>query len=89
VIEGLTRLKRSVEMFYYPDENHQPDHPKARLASMQRNVDWYSFWLQSYERSSPEDPKQYERWEHLRDLRDVDARHVAEALKSVPVDTNP
>ena len=50
-------------------ESHQPDHPKARLASLQRNVDWYRFWLLGEERSSPEDTDQYKRWESFREIQ--------------------
>jgi dipeptidyl aminopeptidase/acylaminoacyl peptidase len=74
ISSGLTRLGKPVEMYFYPDEGHQPEHPKARLASLQRNLDWYRFWLQGYERPHPEDPDQYKRWEHLRELRDADAK---------------
>ena len=74
IFNGLSRLRKPVELYYYPDENHTPDHPKARLASLQRNVDWYRFWLQDYERPNPEDPDQYKRWEHLRELRDADQK---------------
>jgi dipeptidyl aminopeptidase/acylaminoacyl peptidase len=74
VFKGLGQLSKPVEMYYYPDEVHTPDHPKARLASLQRNLDWYRFWLQGYERPNPEDPDQYKRWEHLRELRDTDAK---------------
>lgn len=70
---GLSRLHVPVELYYYPNEEHQPDHPEARLSSLQRNVDWFRFWLQGYERPDPEDPDQYERWKHLRDVQDKDA----------------
>jgi hypothetical protein len=73
VFSGLSRLHRPVDLFYYPDEQHQPDDPQARLASLQRNLDWFRFWLQGDERPNPKDPDQYQRWEHLRDLRDADA----------------
>jgi dipeptidyl aminopeptidase/acylaminoacyl peptidase len=73
ILQGLEKLKRPVELYYYPEDEHQPDHPRARLATLQRNVDWYRFWLQDYERPNPEDPDQYKRWEHLRELRDADA----------------
>jgi dipeptidyl aminopeptidase/acylaminoacyl peptidase len=66
---GLNRLNKPVEMYYYPLEGHIPDHPLARLASLQRNVDWYRFWLQGYERANPEDPEQYKRWERLQELQ--------------------
>jgi dipeptidyl aminopeptidase/acylaminoacyl peptidase len=68
---GLNRLKRPVEMYYYPREEHQPDSPWARLATLRRNVDWYRFWLQGYERTNPEDPDQYRRWRRLRDAQDL------------------
>jgi dipeptidyl aminopeptidase/acylaminoacyl peptidase len=68
VFNGLTRLSRPVELYYYPEEEHEPDHPQARLASSQRNLDWYRFWLQDYERSGPQDPEQYRRWEKMRAL---------------------
>jgi dipeptidyl aminopeptidase/acylaminoacyl peptidase len=74
IFVGLSRLNKAVEYYYYPDEQHQPDHPQARIASLRRNVDWYRFWLQGYERAGPEDPDQYRRWEHLRELRDGDLK---------------
>jgi dipeptidyl aminopeptidase/acylaminoacyl peptidase len=67
VFVGLRRLGRPVEMYYYPNEQHQPDHPIARIASLQRNVDWFRFWLQGYERPDPSDPDQYTRWRRMRD----------------------
>jgi hypothetical protein len=66
---GLNRLHKPVELYYYPNEVHQPEHPRARLASLQRNLDWYRFWLQGYERPTPEDPEQYVRWRNLRELQ--------------------
>jgi dipeptidyl aminopeptidase/acylaminoacyl peptidase len=68
IFSGLSALKKPVELYYYPDETHSPEHPQARLANLQRNLDWYRFWLQGYERPKPEDPKQYLRWESLRKL---------------------
>jgi len=66
VFAGLTYLNKPVELYYYPNEEHQPDDPKARLASLQRNLDWYRFWLQGYERPNPEDADQYIRWREMR-----------------------
>jgi dipeptidyl aminopeptidase/acylaminoacyl peptidase len=83
VFTGLNRLKRPVEMYYYPTEGHTPEHPQARLATMQRNVDWYRFWLQDYERPNPEDPQQYVRWGKLREIYQEDLRKTAfTAVKS-------
>lgn len=72
VFTGLNRLNRPAELYYYPDEGHTPENPKARLANFQRNYDWYRFWLQGYERPNAEDPDQYLRWRKLRTLRDKD-----------------
>jgi len=82
VFSGLNRLNKPVELYYYPNEDHTPDHPRARLATLQRNLDWYRFWLQDYERPGPTDPEQYKRWEHLRELRDADnSKQDRESLK--------
>jgi len=74
VFAGLGRLGSPVEMYYYPLEEHQPSHPRARMASMQRNLDWYCFWLLNYERPHPEEPGQYRRWKSMRDTT-VGASH--------------
>jgi dipeptidyl aminopeptidase/acylaminoacyl peptidase len=65
VFVGLKHLRRPVELYYYPNEMHTPEHPLARLANLTRNVDWFRFWLQGYERPAPEDPTQYVRWKLL------------------------
>jgi hypothetical protein len=72
VFSGLNRLNKPVELYYYPNESHEPDHPQARLATLQRNLDWYRFWLQGYDRPNPEDPQQYVRWHKLRELQQDD-----------------
>jgi dipeptidyl aminopeptidase/acylaminoacyl peptidase len=72
VFAGLSHMKKPVELFYYPDEDHQPEHPQARLATLQRNLDWYRFWLQDYERPGAEGRRQYERWRGLRQLQGQD-----------------
>ena len=63
---ALQRLNKPIEMYYYPEEEHQVDHPAARVASLQRNIDWFRFWLQGYKRTNPEDRDQYVRWERMR-----------------------
>jgi dipeptidyl aminopeptidase/acylaminoacyl peptidase len=69
IFAGLNELHRPVELYYYPNETHQMDHPNAKVANLQRNVDWFRFWLTGYERPHPDDPDQYPRWERLRDLQ--------------------
>jgi len=77
IFAGLNRLNKPVELYYYPNESHLPDHPQARLATLQRNVDWYRFWLQNYERPNPEDSNQYVRWRKLRELHQEDEKEAA------------
>jgi dipeptidyl aminopeptidase/acylaminoacyl peptidase len=79
VFTGLMRLGKPVELYYYPLEMHQPDDPLARLSSLTRNVDWYRYWLQGYEKPNPEDPDQYKRWDRMRELRDAGAMATAAA----------
>jgi dipeptidyl aminopeptidase/acylaminoacyl peptidase len=82
ILAGLTRLGKPIEMYYYPDEDHEPDHPKARLASLQRNIDWYRFWLQGYERPDPTDREQYDRWRKLKQLHQRDLETLSPAAKT-------
>jgi hypothetical protein len=69
VFKALTRLDRPVEMYFYPNEQHTPDDPRARLATLQRNVDWYRFWLQGYEDDDAKKRDQYLRWRKYRALQ--------------------
>jgi dipeptidyl aminopeptidase/acylaminoacyl peptidase len=71
LLTGLTELGKPVEMYYYPDEDHLIHGPVARLRNLERNVDWYRFWLLNEERPNPEDPDQYVRWRHLRLLENA------------------
>jgi dipeptidyl aminopeptidase/acylaminoacyl peptidase len=62
----LNRQGKPVELYFYPNGHHPLDTPFQRVGSLQRNVDWFRFWLQGYERPTPEDPEQYTRWRALR-----------------------
>jgi hypothetical protein len=59
-------LKRPVQLYFFPNQGHQPDAPEARLESLQQNIDWFRFWLQGYEDSDPAKAQQYARWRLLR-----------------------
>ncbi|HET6843552.1 MAG TPA: hypothetical protein VFK06_18005 [Candidatus Angelobacter sp.] len=63
---GLTYLGRPVEMAYIPNGIHQLVRPQDREASMQGNVDWFTFWLKSEEDVTPDKADQYRRWRGLR-----------------------
>lgn len=66
IFTGLNRLGKAVDLYYYPDEAHQPEHPQARLGSLQRNLDWYRYWLQDYEDPSRQALDQYVHWRALK-----------------------
>jgi dipeptidyl aminopeptidase/acylaminoacyl peptidase len=67
-----------VELWMFHDEYHAKWQPTHRFAIYNRNVDWFQFWLQGYERTSPiigtleteqSLSEQYRRWETLCDLQ--------------------
>lgn len=76
VFTGLNRLNKPVELYYYPNEDHTPEHPQARLATLQRNLDWYRFWLKDEEDRDPAKAEQYKRWRELRKLQLADSQKV-------------
>jgi dipeptidyl aminopeptidase/acylaminoacyl peptidase len=64
---SLARQGKPVELFRYPNGAHPLDTPLERVASLQRNVDWFRFWMQGYEGKAPDyDTDQYVRWRALR-----------------------
>lgn len=56
-----------VDFVIYPDEGHVFTQPVHRLASMQRNLDWFSFWLRGKEDTDPLKREQYARWRAMRE----------------------
>jgi dipeptidyl aminopeptidase/acylaminoacyl peptidase len=69
-VESVTALKeqgRPVEMYVYPDEYHIKWQPAHRLASYERSLDWFSFWLRNVEDPGSGKADQYRRWSELRD----------------------
>ena len=64
---ALKRQGKAVELFSYPTGEHDLDVPSQRLASLQRNVDWFRFWMLGLEGSPPGyDPEQFVRWNELK-----------------------
>lgn len=64
---ALSRLGKPVELYRYPKGDHPLDTPFERVASLQRNVDWFRFWMQGEEGTPPAyDPEQFVRWRALR-----------------------
>jgi dipeptidyl aminopeptidase/acylaminoacyl peptidase len=76
---ALDRLGKPVDLFFYPKGEHRLDTPFERVASLQRNVDWFRFWMQGYEGSPPPyDPDQYLRWHKLRAQQEWNERMEAQ-----------
>jgi dipeptidyl aminopeptidase/acylaminoacyl peptidase len=85
IYAALRRHNKPVDMIYIPDGQHILQKPLDRFASQQGNVDWFRFWLQGYERPNPEDPDQYKRWEHLRELRVADNKVAGKPSENMGV----
>jgi dipeptidyl aminopeptidase/acylaminoacyl peptidase len=66
----LDRHRVPVELYVYPDGYHQKWRPSQRLASYERALDWFDFWLEGKIDPAPQKAAQYERWRALRDRQD-------------------
>ncbi len=63
---ALKRLGKPVEQYIYLGAPHVLDKPSQRIASMQRNLDWFRFWLLGYEDPAGSKKEQYLRWRAFR-----------------------
>lgn len=59
-------LAKPIEVYVFPDEYHQKWQPQHRLHIYERTVDWFRFWLQTYEDPIPQKRAQYARWRAMR-----------------------
>jgi dipeptidyl aminopeptidase/acylaminoacyl peptidase len=75
---GLKFQKKPVDMIAIPDGSHILERPKDRKLAMESMADWFEFWLLGREHDKPEDPGQYKRWEHLRELQDSRDKDVGQ-----------
>jgi hypothetical protein len=69
---SLMELNKPVELFIYADEGHIKNQPKHRYEIYQRNLDWFSFWLQHREDPDPAKVEQYLRWRAMRNKPNED-----------------
>ena len=63
---ALERAGVPVEFWVYLGEGHIFTGPEHRLISMERNLDWFNFWLQDKEDPSSTKEAQYVRWGEMR-----------------------
>lgn len=69
---ALKAAKQPVDLYFYPGEFHFKWQPAHRQAVYERNLDWFSFWLQGREDPTPAKAEQYLRWRALRDRSSVE-----------------
>ena len=70
---ALKMLKKPTELVIFQDGAHELVKPRQRYASLQGNVDWFSFWLQGKEDPDAEKAEQYARWRELKKLQEKNA----------------
>ncbi len=54
------------DVYVFPHELHQKFQPRHKLAVYERNLDWFRFWLLSFEDDDPRKAGQYQRWRDMR-----------------------
>lgn len=64
---ALEEMRRPVDLIVLNTDEHIVTNPAVRFAAQQGNVDWFRFWLQSWEDPDPVKESQYARWRLLRD----------------------
>lgn len=55
------------DLYVFPNEPHQKFQPRHKLAVYLRNLDWFRFWLQSFEDADSFKAAQYAHWRVLRE----------------------
>ena len=78
---SLHRQHKPVDLIWIPNGQHILQKPAERVASQQRTVDWFRFWLQGYEDPDPAKKEQYERWRGLRKMQEENDAKVNAAPK--------
>lgn len=69
VFAVLKKHDKPVEMYVFPDETHQLHQPRHQLVYLERNLDWFRFWLLGEEDQNPAKAEQYKRWRKLKSLQ--------------------
>lgn len=77
-LETLTALRehgKPVELYVFPGEHHIKWQPVHRAAIYERNLDWFSFWLQDRIDPDPAKSAQYGRWEAMKPTANAGPSH--------------
>jgi dipeptidyl aminopeptidase/acylaminoacyl peptidase len=62
----MVRAGAAVEMYAFPHAGHWKFLPRQKLASYERDLDWFRFWLQGFEDSDTRKAEQYANWRDMR-----------------------
>jgi dipeptidyl aminopeptidase/acylaminoacyl peptidase len=73
--EAIQHYRVPVDFFIYPNDGHVIERPEHRFMSLQRNLDWFEFWLLDKENDASSKTDQYGRWRQLRALSE-DSTHA-------------
>jgi len=65
--EAMQHYHVPVDFFIYPNDGHVTQRPEHRFVSLQRNLDWFEFWLLDRENEPQSKGDQYARWRTLRE----------------------
>jgi dipeptidyl aminopeptidase/acylaminoacyl peptidase len=73
--EAMQHYGVPVDFFIYPNDGHVTERPEHRFMSMQRNLDWFEFWLLGKENDASTKAEQYARWRQFKAISEGNA-HV-------------
>lgn len=72
--EAMRHYQVPVDFFVYPNDGHVTRRPEHRFMSLQRNLDWFDFWLLDKENDSASKGEQYTRWRAMREQLRIHAK---------------
>jgi dipeptidyl aminopeptidase/acylaminoacyl peptidase len=65
----MISLNKPLEIYVFPDEGHNFMQPQHTAVAMERNLDWFKFWLLGEVDPLPEKAAQYRRWNSLKNAQ--------------------
>ncbi|MBM0107284.1 Atxe2 family lasso peptide isopeptidase [Steroidobacter sp. S1-65] len=71
LVKHLNEAGKPYDAYVFRDETHTKWQPAHLHAIVQRNLDWFDFWLRDREDPDPAKVEQYERWRKLKDQQQL------------------
>ncbi len=70
--QRMRHARKPVEMWFMPDAmhfgGHNPQNPRQVMAVLEKNLDWFDYWLNGNRQDVHEKREQYVRWDEMRTL---------------------